>query len=222
MSASRFGPRSASREDGKDACGHVGNGSDAVDLPKQPTVGVDLRQRRGVVGEDLQTTSHHGLVIVGTIELGTSIVQTYPCHPVLMANRATATAGAMERAGFTLGIGPSHQSVIEGMYGLSYDHVGRHTEEYVAILGALLRGERVDFTGVDFRVRAAVVAPPAPIPIPVREPDPEPVYEVRTYPDPEPVTQPQPEPEEQLAGPVMPPPMPPQPGLHQQPPTGSP
>jgi F420-dependent oxidoreductase-like protein len=101
--------------------------------------------------------------VTSTLELGTSIVQTYPCHPVLMANRALATAVNMGRAGFTLGVGPSHQPVIEGMYGLSYDHVGRHTEEYVTVLSALLRGEAVDFSGDDFRVRAKVAASPNPV-----------------------------------------------------------
>src|SRR3954469_14537393 len=63
-----------------------------------------------------------------TIELGTSVLQTYTCHPVLQANRAASTAAAMGRAGFTLGIGPSHAPVIEGALGMSYDHVGAHTE----------------------------------------------------------------------------------------------
>ena len=71
-----------------------------------------------------------------TIELGTSIVQTYTSHPVLMANRSLAAAAAMGRPGFTLGIGPSHDVLIDGAYGLSYDHPGRHTEEYVRALAA--------------------------------------------------------------------------------------
>src|SRR5262245_55204804 len=53
-----------------------------------------------------------------TIELGTSVLQTYPSHPVQLATRASAVAAAMGRPGFTLGVGPSHQPVIEGMYGL--------------------------------------------------------------------------------------------------------
>ena len=75
-----------------------------------------------------------------SIELGTSVLQTYTCHPMLLANRAASVAAGMGRAGFTLGIGPSHQPVIEDVYGLSYDHPGRHTEEYVQVLTALLRG----------------------------------------------------------------------------------
>ena len=47
-----------------------------------------------------------------TIELGTAVLQTYPCHPMLQANRTAAAANAMGRPGFTLGIGPSHGSLI--------------------------------------------------------------------------------------------------------------
>src|SRR4051794_9421447 len=94
-----------------------------------------------------------------TIELGTSVLQTYTCHPVLQANRAAATAAAMERPGFTLGIGPSHDLVIEGVYGLTYDGVGAHTEEYVDVLAPLLRGEGVSHSGTHFRVNFTVANP---------------------------------------------------------------
>src|SRR6476659_10665358 len=55
-----------------------------------------------------------------TIELGTSVLQTYTCHPVLQANRAASTAAAMGRPGLTIGLGPSHKPAIEDAYGLSY------------------------------------------------------------------------------------------------------
>jgi F420-dependent oxidoreductase-like protein len=88
------------------------------------------------------------------IELGTSVLQTYTCHPVLQANRAASVVATMGRAGYTLGIGPSHKPVIDDVYGLSYDRPGRHTEEYVTVLTALLQGDAVDFDGEDFRVHA--------------------------------------------------------------------
>jgi len=98
------------------------------------------------------------------IELGTSVLQTYTSHPVLMANRVIAVATAMGRPGLTLGIGPSHQMVIENAYGLSYDHPGRHTDEYVRILAPLLHGEAVELRGEDFAVTlGAPAAPAAPI-----------------------------------------------------------
>src|SRR4051794_16345715 len=82
-----------------------------------------------------------------SIELGTSVLQTYTAHPVLQANRALSAALAMGRPGFTLGVGPSHAPVIEGMFGMSYATPGRHTEEYVEIVAALLRGEPVSYSG---------------------------------------------------------------------------
>lgn len=99
-----------------------------------------------------------------TIELGTSVLQTYTCHPVLQANRAAAAAAAMERPGFTLGVGPSHQVVIEDVYGLSYKDVGTHTEEYIEVLAPLLRGEGVTHSGTHFRVNIPAVTPlPQPV-----------------------------------------------------------
>jgi F420-dependent oxidoreductase-like protein len=99
------------------------------------------------------------------IELGTAVLQTYPCHPVLQANRVAAAASAMGRPGMTLGVGPSHEPVVRGVLGLSYDRPGCNTEEYMRILVPLLRGESVDFDGTEWTARAA----PAPVerPVPV-------------------------------------------------------
>jgi F420-dependent oxidoreductase-like protein len=101
-----------------------------------------------------------------TIELGTAVLQTYTCHPVLQANRGASSAAAMGRPGLTLGVGPSHQLVIENAYGLSYDSVGAHTEEYVTVLSALLRGEGVRHHGTHFDVDIPSVAT-APQPVSV-------------------------------------------------------
>jgi len=102
-----------------------------------------------------------------SIELGTSVLQTYTAHPVLQANRATSVVDGMGRAGFTLGLGPSHRPPIEDAYGLSYANPGRHTEEYLQVLVALLRGETVHFEGEDFQVHAGSPANDARPPISV-------------------------------------------------------
>jgi alkanesulfonate monooxygenase SsuD/methylene tetrahydromethanopterin reductase-like flavin-dependent oxidoreductase (luciferase family) len=70
------------------------------------------------------------------IELGTSVLQTFPCHPTLQAARIQSLHAAVGRP-VTLGIGPSHQMAVERL-GLSYDQVGRDTEEYVKTLAPLL------------------------------------------------------------------------------------
>ena len=102
-----------------------------------------------------------------SIELGTAVLQTYPCHPLLQANRAASVTDAMRRPGFTFGIGPSHEPLIRGVYGMSYDHPGRSTEEYVRILAALLRGETVDLDGQDWSVHSAGRMTPPRHPVPV-------------------------------------------------------
>ena len=103
-----------------------------------------------------------------TIEMGTGVLVTYACHPTLQASRAVATADAMGGPGrFTLGLGPSHQPVIQHMFGLSYDTPGRHTDEYIQIVTALLRGGSVSFAGNEFRVNAMTPLPTDGAQIPV-------------------------------------------------------
>jgi len=102
-----------------------------------------------------------------SIELGTAVLQTYPCHPLLQANRVASVVDAMGRPGFTLGIGPSHEPLIRGVFGLSYDHPGRNTEEYLRILTGVLAGATVDFDGEDWTAHTAGrgAAPAHPVPV---------------------------------------------------------
>ncbi|HEX6417678.1 MAG TPA: TIGR03564 family F420-dependent LLM class oxidoreductase [Acidimicrobiales bacterium] len=101
------------------------------------------------------------------IGLGTSIVQTYPRHPVLMAQQAATVAAAVGEPGrFTLGVGVSHRPVVEGVYGLRYDGNARHLREYLTVLGGLLREGRLQFAGEDYRVTAELPLRPDP-PVPV-------------------------------------------------------
>jgi F420-dependent oxidoreductase-like protein len=102
-----------------------------------------------------------------SIELGTAVLQTYPCHPLLQAKRAAAVVDAMGRSGFTLGIGPSHEPLIRGVYGMSYDNPGRSTAEYVQILTGLLRGDDIDVSGQDWstHTQGRAVQPKQPVPV---------------------------------------------------------
>lgn len=101
-----------------------------------------------------------------SVELGTSVLQTYPCHPLLQANRAASVVAAIGRS-FTLGIGPSHRPVIESVYGMSYERPGLHTEEYVRAVTALLRGEGVDMDGAEVSVHSGGrgLKPESPVPV---------------------------------------------------------
>ncbi len=99
------------------------------------------------------------------LELGTAVVPTYPRHPHAMAQQAlTAQAAAGGR--FTLGIGLSHQMVIEMMFGYSFAKPFTHMKEYLAVLGPLIRTGSASFAGEEFRVNANVAVPGAtPCPI---------------------------------------------------------
>jgi F420-dependent oxidoreductase-like protein len=103
-----------------------------------------------------------GMAVVGratsTIELGTSVVQTYPCHPILQANRITSVANAAGRS-VTLGIGPSQEVLVRGVYGNPYDRPGLNAEEYTQIVTSLLRGGQVDFTGEEWSAHGALSVP---------------------------------------------------------------
>ena len=120
-----------------------------------------------VGGDPLVTMALAGRA-TSTIELGTAVLQTYACHPALQAARAAAVAAAIGAPGrFTLGIGPSHEPLIEGRLGLSYATPGRETDEYVQITAALLRGEQVSFAGQEFRVSAGPLDLPGGAEVPV-------------------------------------------------------
>lgn len=120
----------------------------------------------GVAGDPLVAMAFAGRA-TQSIELGTAVLQTYPCHPLLQANRVAATVNAMGRPGFTLGLGPSHAPVVEGVLGLSYAHPARNTEEYLRIVTALLRDGDADVDGVDWRVHSGgrMAVPDHPVPV---------------------------------------------------------
>ena len=88
-----------------------------------------------------------------TIELGTAVVPTFPRHPTAMAQQALSTNAAC-RGRFTLGIGLSHQIVIEGMLGFSFAKPFSHMREYMAVLGPLMRDGTVSHQGAEYRVQA--------------------------------------------------------------------
>jgi 5,10-methylenetetrahydromethanopterin reductase len=99
------------------------------------------------------------------IELGTAVVPTYPRHPAVMAQQALTTQAA-SNGRFTLGIGLSHQIVIENMFGLSYKRTLSHMREYLSVLKPLLAGEPVKYRGEEYQVNMSL-NPPAVIPVPI-------------------------------------------------------
>jgi 5,10-methylenetetrahydromethanopterin reductase len=90
------------------------------------------------------------LAAVGTqvpgIGLGTGVVPVHPRHPMMLAQQAlTVQAATADR--LLLGIGLSHQVVVEGVWGLSYEKPATYMREYLASLMPLLHGEAPRSTG---------------------------------------------------------------------------
>ncbi|KAB8141631.1 LLM class flavin-dependent oxidoreductase [Chloroflexia bacterium SDU3-3] len=97
------------------------------------------------------------------IRLGTSIVPTYPRHPLVMAQQA-ATVDALGPGRLRLGIGPSHKPIIEPIYGIPMSEPLTHLDEYVTIVRAALHDGAVDFSGKYLTAKLSS-APTAHVPV---------------------------------------------------------
>ena len=102
------------------------------------------------------------LAVIGSqvpgINLGTAVVPTYPRHPLMLASQALTVQAATQNR-LTLGIGLSHQIVIESMFGYSFDKPARHMREYLSALMPLLRGEAVSYKGETLTATGTVSVP---------------------------------------------------------------
>lgn len=83
---------------------------------------------------------------VSGLDWGTGVVPTYPRHPIALGMQALTTNAAVGGR-LTLGIGPSHQVVIETLHGLDYSRPASYMEEYLEALLALLHDGKVSFDG---------------------------------------------------------------------------
>ncbi len=124
------GPRSTVAAAVESAKAAADDGFSSFWLPQ--IFGLDALTTLGVVG------SH-----VPDIELGTAVVPIYPRHPAALAQQALTVQSATQNR-LTLGVGLSHQMVIEHMYGYSFDRPASYMEEYLTALGPLLHGEQTD------------------------------------------------------------------------------
>lgn len=93
-----------------------------------------------------------------SIELGTAVVPTWPRHPhALAASALTAQAACGGR--FVLGIGLSHQPVVEGRYRMTWERPIRHMNDYLDVLLPLLESGAADHEGEIFSYVGEAVRP---------------------------------------------------------------
>lgn len=118
-----------------------------------------------IFGLDALTALSYAGSRVPGIDVGTAVTPSYLRHPVTLARQAISTDIATGGR-LTLGIGLSHQIVIEGMLHQSFDKPARHMREYLSVLLPLLRDGQVSFSGETTGADVGVsVRPVGPLPV---------------------------------------------------------
>jgi len=92
------------------------------------------------------------------ILFGTSIIPTFPRHPLAMAQGALAV-DALAPGRLRLGVGPSHRPTMEGQWGIAFERPLEHLREYLTVLRAILNDGEVQFEGKRMTARARIASP---------------------------------------------------------------
>jgi len=93
------------------------------------------------------------------IRFGTSIIPTFPRHPLALVQAASAV-DSLAPGRLRLGVGPSHKPSIEGTWGIPFERPLQHLREYLIVLQAALREGKVDFDGRRLVAHAQLPAGP--------------------------------------------------------------
>jgi len=91
------------------------------------------------------------------IKLGTSIIPTYPRHPLVVAQQAQVVS-QLAPGRLRVGVGPSHRPTMESM-GIDFHAPLGHLSEYLRILKAILQTGSVDFDGEHYSAHASIAGP---------------------------------------------------------------
>jgi 5,10-methylenetetrahydromethanopterin reductase len=131
----------------------------AAQLVRLEALGVDSAWMPGIPnGPDILTL----LALAGRdtrrLEIGSAILPVFPRHPAALAVQALAVNDALGGR-FTLGVGLSHQKVVERQFGLSYERPVGFMRDYLEILRPLLRDGAVDHVGPRLRTRLRLDVP---------------------------------------------------------------
>ena len=119
----------------------------AVDqLADYERAGVDMVQVPELYGFDGVSRLGYIAAKLSRVELASSILQTYPRTPTLMAMTA-AGLDSVSRGRFNLGIGASGPQVIEGFHGVPYDAPVGRTRELIEICRLVWRREPLVYHG---------------------------------------------------------------------------
>ena len=121
-------------------------GDTVAQLQRFADAGLDHAFAVQIFGPDALTLLAAAGSQVPGIGLGTGVVPVYPRHPMMLAQQALTVQWATANR-LLLGIGLSHQVVVENVWGMSFDRPAAYMKEYLASLMPLLRGETVTSPG---------------------------------------------------------------------------
>jgi F420-dependent oxidoreductase-like protein len=92
------------------------------------------------------------------ISFGTSIMPTFPRHPLALAQAAQVVAQLAPNR-LLIGVGTSTKRVIEGTFGIPFQRSQRELREYVTVLKAILQHGAVSFSGEVYQAKGALAEP---------------------------------------------------------------
>jgi alkanesulfonate monooxygenase SsuD/methylene tetrahydromethanopterin reductase-like flavin-dependent oxidoreductase (luciferase family) len=105
-------------------------------------LGYDAAYVTHIAARDSLTVLAAYACVTSRIHLGTGVVPIYTRTPATMAMTA-ATLYEQSEGRLRLGLGISHRAIVEGWHGQTIDKPVAEMREYVAIVRAILAGERV-------------------------------------------------------------------------------
>lgn len=109
----------------------------------------------GGAGLDALSLFSAAAVQTKRIKLGTSIIPTWPRHPVAIAQQLQVL-GQLAPGRFRFGTGPSHKPMMERGFGADFRKPLTNLREYMTIVRTLLAEGKVDFEGEHYRAHASV------------------------------------------------------------------
>jgi F420-dependent oxidoreductase-like protein len=99
------------------------------------------------------------------IELGTAVVPLQPRHPIALGQQALSVQAACDGR-FRLGVGPSHDWIVDSMLGLPYEKPAKLVADYLDVFDAMFAGPSpVDVENEHFRIHNPLDVTDLPVPV---------------------------------------------------------